>query len=156
MELLKGVELIDFLNEVGHGLDDITLRYIFFQVCTIIHQLHKAGVAHRDIKLENIMLTENYEIKVIDLGYGLPLCGRTNTSFMKSKLGTPMYMAPEIFDKTVYYQGQDADCFALGVSLFVCKTMSYPWKKPNLDSDADYRLFAGDFGIYTDQFWAKY
>jgi len=40
-----------------------------------------------------------------------------------------MYMAPEIFDKTVPYQGQDADIFAFGVTLFVAKVIAYPWKR---------------------------
>lgn len=98
MELLKGVELLEFLNE-SVDLDNSTLRYIFLQVGNILHQLHKAGIAHRDIKLENIMLTEEFEVKLIDLGYGLDLEGRTGSGFMKSRLGTYMYMAPEIQDK---------------------------------------------------------
>ena len=50
---------------------------------------------------------------------------------MKSRVGTFMYMAPEVQDKTVLYQGQDADCFAFGVCLLVAKIMEYPWKKPD-------------------------
>ena len=67
------------------------------------------------------MITEDFEIKVIDIGYGLALGGRNDSGFMKTRLGTWMYMAPEIIDRTIQYQGQDADCFALGVSMLCCK-----------------------------------
>ena len=99
MELIRGVELREFINECD-DIDDSTLRYIFKQVCIATNQLHKAGIAHRDIKLENIMVTEDFEIKIIDLGYASALEGKSGSSFMKSRLGTYMYMAPEILDKT--------------------------------------------------------
>jgi len=75
---------------------------------------------------------------------------------MKTRLGTPMYMAPEIHDKTVAYQGQDADCFAFGVSLFVARVIGYPWKVPDLIKDKDYKLFAGDYGVNAEQFWETF
>jgi len=137
MELLDGVELLEFLNECDE-LDDPTLRYIFLQVATAIHALHKAGIAHRDIKPENVMVTADFKIKIIDLGFGLALAGRTGSSWMKSRKGTPMYMAPEIIDRSTYYQGQDADCFALGVALFVAKFMDYPWGRPDVNKDEKY------------------
>jgi len=155
MELLKGVELLEFLNE-SVDLDNSTLRYIFLQVGNILHQLHKSGIAHRDIKLENIMLTEEFEVKLIDLGYGLDLEGRTGSGFMKSRLGTYMYMAPEIQDKSIQYQGQDGDCFAFGVCILVCKLNDYPWKVPDIERDANYKLFAGYHGTDSDKFWAKF
>ena len=49
------------------------------------------------------MITKDLKIKIIDLGYGLTLSGRELDGFTNTRLGTPMYMAPEIFDKTVPY-----------------------------------------------------
>ena len=46
-------------------------------------------MAHRDIKLENIMITYNYEIKLIDMGMFSPLIGASKTGFFASKKGTP-------------------------------------------------------------------
>ena len=51
------------------------------------------------IKPENIILTENFDIKLIDLGYGISLSGRVQDGFNRTTLGTPMYMAPEIVNK---------------------------------------------------------
>lgn len=99
MENVQGVELIDFFNgalSAGMRLDDRFCRYIFNKVILALHKLHRAGVAHRDIKPENIMLTYDYKIKIIDLGYGIPLSGRDGSFIMQSRKGTETYMAPEI------------------------------------------------------------
>ena len=59
-------------------------------------KLHEAGIAHRDIKLDNVMITKDMELKVIDLGYAKQLAGADGSGFLSSTLGTFMYMAPEI------------------------------------------------------------
>jgi len=157
MDVLEGVELLDFLNGCNENDidDDEFFRYIFLKVGNAIHQLHKAGIAHRDIKLENIMITKDFEIKLIDFGYSIALAGRNESGFMKSRVGTFMYMAPEVMDKTVTYQGQDADCFAFGVSLLVAKIMDYPWKKPDRYS-GKYETLVDENGTKAEKFWAHY
>ena len=62
MDLVDGVELLDFLSECNalELQQDSFLRYIFLKVGNAINQLHKAGIAHRDIKLENIMITKDF------------------------------------------------------------------------------------------------
>ena len=49
------------------------------------------------------MITKDFKIKVIDLGFGVPLAGKEGGGFMKSDLGTPMYKAPEIRDRETDY-----------------------------------------------------
>ena len=90
MDLVDGVELLDFLSECNalELQQDSFLRYIFLKVGNAINQLHKAGIAHRDIKLENIMISKDFEIKLIDFGYSFALAGRTESGFMKSRVGT--------------------------------------------------------------------
>lgn len=129
---------------------------MFLQIGKGINELHKAGIAHRDIKPENLMITKDLKIKIIDLGYGLTLSGRKQDGYTNTRLGTPMYMAPEIFDKTIPYQGQDADIFAFGVSLFVAKIIAYPWKKADPIQDDGYALLAADYGENSQKFWAQY
>ena len=51
------------------------------------------------------MITRDFEIKLIDFGYGLALPGRKGDGYMHTALGTRMYMAPELFDKSTPYQG---------------------------------------------------
>ena len=58
--------------------------------------MHQANIAHRDIKPDNVMVTRDFTIKLIDLDYGMELEGKKQEGYMHSKLGTAFYMAPEI------------------------------------------------------------
>ena len=125
METIDGVELIDFFNSAKRQ-DEKYLRFVFHKVIHGMMELHGAGVSHRDIKPENIMLTSDYNVKIIDLGYGVKLAGRKTDGFNRTKLGTEGYMAPEIVNEEPY-QGQDIDLFALGVMMLVLRLMDYPF-----------------------------
>ena len=102
MEHVDGVELIDLFNQIGRPTTEPFLRHIFKELAMDLHTLHNAGVAHRDIKPENIIFTHNYEIKLIDLGYGISLAGRQEDGFNRTRLGTKMYMAPEVVENQPY------------------------------------------------------
>ena len=94
MELIKGVELIDFFNNASLAhlkLDDKYCRYIFKKVCLALHSLHHTGFAHRDLKPENLMISDTFDIKVIDLGMSLSITGRTGDYLMNTRLGTAGY-----------------------------------------------------------------
>ena len=76
------------------------------------------------------MITRDLQFKVIDLGYGQKHGGTRGKGFSETKLGTEMYMAPEIESLSLLnqtYQGTDADVFAFGTMLFVAKCIAYPW-----------------------------
>ena len=150
MDNCQGVELIEFLNQ-SKRQDDVFVRYIFHQIATALHQLHRAGIAHRDIKPENIILTESFDIKLIDLGYGISLSGRNQDGFNRTTLGTPMYMSPEICDKR-QYQGSDADLFAFGVTLMVARLVAYPFNTATM-TDEKYKLLQG---ADSHLFWKTY
>ena len=126
MENCQGLELFEFVNEVeGIGSENL-LRYLFKEIIKAVNGLHKAGLAHRDIKLENIMVTRNYEVRLIDLGMFSTLAGNSKGGFFISKKGTPQYMCPEQHKGTAY-QGTDADIFAVGVALFITRMYTYPF-----------------------------
>jgi serine/threonine protein kinase len=59
-----------------------------------LHYLHFKGFAHRDMKPENILLSGDFVLKIADFGFSIPLKGRDNSGVLKTKLGTPGYMAP--------------------------------------------------------------
>ena len=65
-------------------------------------------------------------------------------------------MAPEIADRRIRYQGQDADLFALGVALLIAKLNDYPWVRPDLKEDDHYKALAGSHGVNSDNFWSLY
>jgi serine/threonine protein kinase len=85
--------------------------------------LHRAGVIHRDIKPDNVILQPNGGLKLIDLGVArLP----NIEDFPASNVpGTPSYMAPELIEGQA--GDEKSDIFALGVTLFRMFTGAYPY-----------------------------
>ena len=65
-----------------------------------IEYCHNKNIVHRDIKLENIMIDSNLNIKIIDFGFGLSVSKDKKLNIF---CGTPSYMAPEMIKKIDYY-----------------------------------------------------
>jgi len=88
-----------------------------------VSALHRAGVTHRDIKPDNVILEANGELKLVDLGVARL---RRAEEFAEAEApGTPGYKAPEMYDGE---SGNAAtDQFALGVTLYRLFTRTYPW-----------------------------
>ena len=83
------------------------------------------------------MITTDSEIKVIDLGYGYALAGRQKDGFHRTRLGSEMYMAPEVI-ACQPYQGTTVDMFSLGVAMLVVRTRRYPFNEARI-SDHKYK-----------------
>lgn len=105
--------------------------YIMKQVCEAVAFMHDANIAHRDLKPQNILLDRNFRIKLADFGFAKTFVKREKKISMKSHLGTPGYMAPEISLREEYTA--KVDVFALGVVLFVCLSQRCPFKKALAD-----------------------
>ena len=111
-------------TKIGRRFEEEEAKMLFRQTVEAMDYLHKKNVAHRDIKLENILLDESHKIKIIDFGFSV--------TTQKDKLlnifcGTPSYMSPEIATKKDYH-GWHADVWALGVLLFVFLCGKFPFK----------------------------
>lgn len=108
-------------------LEESEAKRIFHQIVEGISYCHSLNIVHRDIKLENILLDAQRNIKIID--YGFSICVDPGQR-LKIFCGTPSYMAPEIVQKHEY-SGAKADVWALGVLLFVLLAGKYPFKGIN-------------------------
>jgi len=85
----------------------------FTQVCLAIKHVHKQKIIHRDIKSQNVFLTKEGKVKLGDFGIARPL--QLTVQKIKSVVGTPYYMSPEICENKEY--SFKTDIWSLGVLL---------------------------------------
>ena len=135
-ELGNHGSLFDAVLKTQNGFSEDVCKYIFSQILKGVEDLHKNGICHRDIKLENmILIGDNYEIKLCDFGFSTVFL---DENYKKKKLdeykGTPKYMAPEIFEG-IKYEGDKIDIFSLGASLFVLLAKKNGFKEATTNQD---------------------
>ena len=123
MEYIDGQELKEKIKSGPISLTDI--MSIAYQIAEGLEASHKAGVIHRDIKSQNIMLTKDGKVKIMDFGLA-KIKGGTQVTKVGATVGTVSYMAPE------QMQGGNvdgrADIFSFGVILFELLTGTMPFR----------------------------
>lgn len=103
-------------------------RRFFKQITEAFDYLHERGIAHRDIKLDNILIEDKtFMIKIIDFGFAA-FC--VDNQKLKIFCGTPSYMAPELVRKSEY-DGRQVDMWALGVLLYALLSGTFPFRGQN-------------------------
>ena len=128
MEFVTGQHLEDLLAEHPGGLDFATVYTVATGLVQALESVHEMGIIHRDIKLRNVFLTDDNEIKVGDFGIAVRM-GETRFTSMGYCVGTPLYMAPE------QARGQDAtpetDIYSFGGTLYHLITGPPPFSAEN-------------------------
>ena len=115
MSYAEGGDLSKKIKEAKgvHFHESIILGW-FTQVSLALKHIHERKVIHRDLKCENIFLTKDNLVKIGDFGIAKSL--KQSIEKMKSVVGTPYYMSPEICDNKDYTN--KTDIWSLGVVLY--------------------------------------
>ncbi|KAL7322117.1 serine/threonine protein kinase, variant 4 [Mucor circinelloides] len=109
-----GMDLFDYIELNDHGIPEHEIRRIFKQIALGVRHLHEHNIVHRDIKDENVVLSDAGGLRLIDFGSAAYLKpGRKYETFV----GTLDYAAPEIL-RGHTYSGKPQDVWALGILLF--------------------------------------
>lgn len=143
MEFVDGKSMYFYLkSKPNRRLSEEKAKSLFRQVVSAIAYCHSLLITHRDIKLENLIIDNHSNIKLIDFGFST--CFPHST---KAKLfcGTPSYMAPEIVARKEYH-GPPVDIWALGVLLYALLCGTFPFKGAN-DSQLYSTISKGAFVI---------
>eukprot|EP01135_Chromosphaera_perkinsii_P011563 Nk52_evm2s2449 gene=Nk52_evmTU2s2449 len=117
-ELALGGNLREYLN--AHR--SVTPQHaceVFFQILSAVHTCHERGIAHRDIKLSNILISNGGRVLLTDFGMA------TDHEQIEQQSGTPQYMAPE----TLVHQAYDpmkADMWSLGIVFYCLLVGKFP------------------------------
>lgn len=121
MEYVKGMDMSCFLKQYGPLNEDTTANF-FSMLADTIGYLHEQDILHLDIKPSNIMITEGWNIKVLDLGISAMV---SESETLKKKCGSPSFMAPEQIkgEKLGFY----TDIYQIGATLFNMITGHVPY-----------------------------
>ena len=133
MEYINGGNLFSFVKK-RRKLPEKTAKFLFRQIILGIRHIHSKNIVHRDIKLENILIDLNNNIKICDFGIGKVL--KSSDELLYDKCGTPMYMAPEIFlSNKKGYNGFPADIWSSGITLYIMLSGTLPFNVNNKSND---------------------
>ncbi|KAH8681303.1 kinase-like domain-containing protein [Xylariales sp. PMI_506] len=116
----------------------------FLQILSGVTYLHSMGLAHRDLKLDNVVVSEHGIMKIIDFGsahvFKYPF--ESDIVLATGVVGSDPYLAPEVYDERKY-DPQAVDIWSLAI-IFCCMSLRrFPWKVPRV-TDNSYKLFAAE------------
>ncbi|GAA5944225.1 hypothetical protein JCM1841_003038 [Sporobolomyces salmonicolor] len=140
LDVCPGGELFDFLAEHHEEITEPLARRMFGELCSAVGWMHGIGLVHRDIKLENILLTSRPFpcsnpstllsslptpfVKLTD--FGLSRFINPSAPLLRTRCGSEAYAAPELIMGKPY-DGRCTDAWALGVVLFAIVTGGMPF-----------------------------
>jgi serine/threonine-protein kinase len=129
MERLRGRDLRSVVKE-REGLMLSEIEDVMRPLCSALHQVHEAGIIHRDVKATNVFLEGDDPWRVVLLDFGIAkVAGETSTTVGRLIPGTPGYMAPEqLLGRAV---DPKTDVYALGVLTFYMLTGKLPFRHEN-------------------------
>ncbi|KAK9278328.1 hypothetical protein L1049_027893 [Liquidambar formosana] len=127
MELMEAGDLVDYVSKKGILHEDEGRR-IFQQIILGLEFCHRNMVAHRDLKLENMLLDSKGNVKIAD--FGLSNFMREG-HLLKTSCGSPCYAAPEVFSGRLY-AGPEIDVWSCGVILYAVLSGHFPFDDSNM------------------------
>ncbi|CAG9310379.1 unnamed protein product [Blepharisma stoltei] len=128
LELCSGGELFTYLKTEGK-LSELETRTLISQLVDGISFMHSQNILHRDLKLGNLLLSENKtQLKIGDFGLAVKL---TDFEEERSTLcGTPNYISPEVVSRKPY--GLSSDLWSLGCIVYACLVGYPPFESPSV------------------------
>lgn len=147
LECCGGGEMFDLIYYTGK-FDEKLARTFFRQILLGLQAMHEAGFAHRDIKPQNVLLDDNFQVKLADFGSSKNF--EEGVLMRTTRVGTKGYQAPEL--KLGRGYTKKADLFSCGVLLFVSLTKHPPFKEAEANDQWFRQIAKRQFA----RFWAKH
>ena len=148
MEYCEGKDLMDNIITKGH-LTEIESLKLFQQLINTLLYLHSQNITHRDIKIDNMLLDRNGDLKLVDFGLSTKY---KDNELLNQPCGTVVYAAPEVLQGKEYH-GMLCDVWSSGIVLFGMLSGYLPFsdnddevnKKNILKGVIDYPKFISPF-----------
>ena len=116
-------EMFDFCVDMG-AMGEEAGKFFLHQLVDTMQYVHDNNISHRDLKLDNMLIDDNLNTKVLDFG----LAYKGNSGKLRNWVGTPSYMAPEINEQK-WYNGKEVDVFSLGVIIYSIVVGNFPFER---------------------------
>ena len=125
LELCKNGSLMELLKKRKNHLTEKEVQCYMYQIIIALNYIHSNNVIHRDLKLENILLGDNMEIKIGDFGLATKL-DRKSKKGLNQNVGTFKYKAPEILSEKEY--SYEIEIWSLGIIMCYLLTGTHPFE----------------------------
>lgn len=113
-EYVNGGQMLDYI--ISHGkLKEKQARKFARQIASALDYCHRNSIVHRDLKIENILISKTGDIKIIDFGLSNLFSPR---SLLKTFCGSLYFAAPELLQAR-QYTGPEVDVWSFGIVLYV-------------------------------------
>ena len=145
MENVQGGLVFDLCQMAGAMGEDAG-RFFANQMLNGLEYMHSRRACHRDLKLENILVDDQLNLKIADFGFA----SYKNIDCLKSYRGTMTYMAPEIKEGKAY-NGTQVDLFSFGVILFILVHGIFPFKEARTEEYFYNLLVHGNLQTYFEK-----
>ncbi|KAG6121988.1 hypothetical protein E4U14_000434 [Claviceps sp. LM454 group G7] len=124
----KGVIMSVGLDKCADPYSDESCRYWFRDLVLGIEYLHAQGVIHRDIKPDNLLLSDDEVLKIADFGVS-EMFDKSDSMRVSKSAGSPAFMPPELCGKHQQVSGKAADIWSMGVTLYCLKYGKIPFNR---------------------------
>lgn len=135
MEYASGGEFYKYIQEKKRLKESEGCR-LFAQLISGVQYMHSKGMAHRDLKLENLLLDRFENLIITDFGFVNEFQPGKN-ELMKTSCGSPCYAAPELVVSSRPYSAKKADLWSCGIILFAILAGYLPWDDDSNNPDGD-------------------
>jgi len=122
-------DLLQYLRLKG-ALRESLCRRLFYELASGIDYMHRNKLVHRDIKCENLLITTDGTLKVVDFGFARRFSSDDDLS--STYCGSTAYTAPEVLRAKSCYNPHLSDTWSCGIILFIMLTGTMPFNKANL------------------------
>ena len=127
LENVTGIDMLDYLDKNGSSKVGVDLLKRFDRALCGLQYMHELGIAHMDIKLENILLDiDNDQVKLIDLGQAQVFVEQGEYQTSNKICGTEGYFPPEFYNR-LYFFPDKVDIWCCGVVLYNLIFDRMPW-----------------------------
>jgi serine/threonine protein kinase len=126
MEFVEGESVGQRLERINH-MEEAEAIKVIAQVAQGLHRAHRLGLIHRDVKPDNILLTPDGQVKLVDLGLVKEVDADLNLTRTNRGLGTPHFMAPEQF-RNAKNADVRCDIYSLAATMYMMVTGALPFK----------------------------